>query len=245
MVLDIISICLSIGLLVMILLLHKKVLKRFNDIENNQRDRFNDIERDQQRVLKRANPFIENDQVPPSNQSKQLPPNDPVEEEDYTNGNWQKQFADGFISYLRNNKSRLVPIFMGERTWGYPDYIGFDIRRLGENVNFNDNNAVWLVAYIGRDDTIFLKLHMNKLSYFNRLKSQEVAIHRDFGTHLLWEDQGKKPLRIGVDLSVDSLNENRQKWPEHFKKMRENLEKLDEVFQHRVNEFFEDNPPFS
>ena len=238
MVLDIISICLSVCLLVMILLLHKKVLKRFNDIENNQRDRFNGIERDQQRVLKRFN--MENLDVPPSNQSDQLPTDEQDNEVDYTNGNWQEQFADGFIRYLNDNRSRLVRIFMGERTWGYPNYIGFDIRRLGESVNFSDNNAVWLVAYIGRDDTIFLKLHMNKLSYFNRLKSQEVAIHRDFGTDLLWENQGKKPLRIGVDLPVDSLNENRQKWPEHFKKMRENLEKLDEVFQHRVNEIFED-----
>ena len=241
MVLDIISICLSVGLFVMILLLHKKVLKRFNDIENDQRDRFNNIERDQQQVLKRANPFIENDQVLPSNQSEQLPPNDPVEEEDYTNGSWQEQFADGFISYLKNNRSRLVPIFMGEGTWGYPNYIGFDIRRLGVNVNFNDNNAVWLVVYIGRNDTIFLKLHMNKLNYFNRLKSQEVAIHRDFGTHLLWENQGRTPLRIGVDLPVDSLNENRQEWPEHFEEMRKNLEKLDEVFKDRINEIFEDN----
>ena len=45
MVLDIISICLSVGLLVMILLLEKKVLKRFSDIENDQRDRFNSIEK--------------------------------------------------------------------------------------------------------------------------------------------------------------------------------------------------------
>lgn len=245
MVLDIISICLSVCLLVVIVLLRRQVLKRFNDIERDQRDRFNNIERDQQRVLKRFNSFMENFQVPPSNQGDQLPTDEQVKEVDYTNGNWQKQFADGFISYLRNNKSRLVPIFMGERTRGYPNYIGFDIRRLGGNVNFSDNNAFWLVAYIGRDDTIFLKLQMNNPDYFNRLKSQEVAIHRDFGTHLLWENQGKTPLRIGVDLLVDSLNKNKQKWTEHFEKMRENLEKLDEVFQHRVNEIFEDNTSFS
>ena len=245
MVLDIISICLSVCLLVMILILHKKIFKRFNNIERDQRDRFNNIERDQQQILKRFNFFMENFDVPPSNQSNQLPPNDQGKEVDDTTGSWQKQFADGFISYLRNNKSRLVPIFMGERTWGYPDYIGFDIRRLGENVNFSDNNAVWLVTYIGKNDTIFLKLHMNNPDYFNRLKSQEAAIHRDFGTDLLWENQGRTPLRIGVDLPVDSLNENRQKWTEHFDQMRENLEKLDEVFQHRVNEIFKDNTSFS
>ena len=69
MVLDIISICLSVCLLVMILLLHKKVLKRFNDIENDQRDRFNNIERDQQQVLRRFNSFMENFDVP-AQQSK-------------------------------------------------------------------------------------------------------------------------------------------------------------------------------
>ena len=174
---------------------------------------------------------------PPSNQSDQLPPNDQVEEVDYTNGNWQKQFADGFISYLRNNRSRLAQIYMGENTPGYPRYIGFDIRRLG-NVKLIDNNAFWLVVYIGKGDTIFLKLHMNNPNYFNRLKLQEVAIHRDFGTDLLWENQGKMQIRIGVDLPVDSLNENRQKWTEHYGQMRENLEKLDKVFQHRVNEIF-------
>ena len=168
---------------------------------------------------------MQNVQVQSSNQNDQLQPDQQVEEVDYTGGNWQKQFADRFINYLRTNNSSLVPIFMGERTWGYPDYIGFDIRRLGGNVNFSDNNAVWLVAHIGHENIIHLKLHMRNRNYFSRLKSQDAAIHGDFGSHLQWEGKGSL-LRIGVDLQVNPLSQNSQEWTEHFEKMRKNLEKI-------------------
>ena len=244
MVLDIISICLSVCLLVVILLLYRHVLKRFNDIGRAQGQvlkRFNDIGRAQGQVLKRFNFFMENVQVQPSNQNDQLKSDDQVEEVDPTNESWQRQFADRFISYLKTNNSPLVPIFMGERTWSYPNYIGFDIRRLEGNVDLNDNNAFWLVAHIGYENIIHLKLHMRNRNYFNRLKSQEAAIHGDFGNSLKWEDQNRELLRIGVDLQVNPLSQNSQEWTEHFEKMRKNLEKLDVVFRHRVNEIFEDN----
>ena len=202
MVLDIISICLSVCLLVVILLLYRHVLKRFNDIGRAQGQvlkRFNDIGRAQGQVLKRFNFFMENVQVQSSNQNDQLQPDEQVEEVDYTNGNWQKQFAYGFIRHLQNNSSPLATIFMGKNTRGYPNYIGFDIRRSG-NVNLDDNNAFWLVAFIGKSDTIFLKLHMKNRNYFNRLASQKGAIHDEFGNNLKWENQNRGLLRIGVDI---------------------------------------------
>ena len=232
--LDIILIGLSTCILLVILLLHRQMHKRVKVIRNAQRQ-----------ILKRFNFFLENVQVQSSNQNNKLQPEEQVEEVNYTDGNWQEQFADGFINYLRKCDSQLVEIFLGETFRGYPNYIGFDIRRLG-NVNINDKDAFWLVAFIGRTDTIFLKLHTNNLEYFNRLESQRSAFDAEFGTALLWENQGRTPLRIGVDHKVKPLNENKQEWNEHFEMMRVTLEKLDTVFQHRINEIFydEDDDPF-
>ena len=66
----------------------------------------------------------------------------------------------------------------------------------------------------------------------------------EFGGQLKWEHKNK-PHRIGVDLSVNPLDENRGKWNQHFEGMREKLEKLNEIFQSRIESlFFEDDIPF-
>ena len=234
MILDIISVCLLVCLFVVVLLLHRQMLKRFNAMG-----------RIQQRIFKRVDSFLEKVQVQSIVQSDLLQPNGQDEELDVldgSTGNWKTQFADGFVRYLKNHKSTLMDpaVFMGKDAGGYPDYIGFSIRRL-KNLSRQDQGAFWLVASTAHDGKIYLKLHMNNRDYFNQLASEKNEIHYEFGSDLLWEDQGKPPLRIGVDLSVDPLDENKQEWTKHFKKMRENLEKLDKVFQHRVDEIFEDN----
>lgn len=239
MVLDIISICLSVCLLIVILLLYRQVIKLHRQVIK----RLNIIGKSHQRVIKRFNFFMQNVQVQSNNQNDQLQPDEQIVEIGDTGESWQKQFADGFIRHLKNKNSPIGPIFMGENAPRYPHYIGFDIRRLGY-VDIGDVNAFWLVVYTGAVGKIFLKLHMNNQNYFNQLKSQEAAIHRDFGSNLQWEGQGRL-LRIGVDLTVNPENENKQKWIEYFEKMRVNLEKLDEVFQHRINGIFEDNNLFS
>lgn len=230
--LDVISMSLSglsVCILLVFLLLYSQTHKRVKVIRDAQRQ-----------ILKRFNFFLENVQVQSSNQHDKLQPDESVEEVNDTDGSWEKQFADGFINYLRKCKSQLVPKFLGKTFLGYPNYIGFDIRTSG-NVNIKDKNAFWLVVFIGRTDTIFLKLHMNDPDYFNRLESQRSAIDKMFGTDLLWEKKPTPPLRIGVDYKVDSLSDDRQAWNEHFEMMRVTLEKLDTVFQHRINEIFDED----
>lgn len=234
MTLDIISIGLSACILLVILLLHWQTHKRIKVIRNAQ-----------QQILRRFNFFLENVQVQSINQDDEFQPEEQVEDVEDIGGSWEKQFADGFISYLRERESRLVRIFMGNTYGGYPEYTGFDIRRSG-TVNIGHKNAFWLVAFIGIPGTIFLKLHMNNPDYFDRLESQRSAIDKVFGSDLLWEkNQGRSPSRIGIDYKVDPLSDNKQAWNDHYEMMRVTLEKLDTVFQHRIEEIFdEDDTPF-
>ena len=229
MILDIISICLLVCLLIVVLLLHRQMLKRFNAMG-----------RIQQRIFKRFDSFLEKVQVQPIDQNNQLQPDEPDEELDVPDGNWQKQFADGFVRYLKNHKSPLMDptVFMGKNAQGYPVYIGFNIRRL-ENLNIDNSDAFWLVASTAHDGKIYLKLHMNNPEHFRELKLQKTAIEREFRDRLEWEPQGQgQRIRIGVDLLVTPLDENRGEWNRHFEDMREKLEKLDEIFQPLIEEIF-------
>ena len=227
MILDIISICLLVCLLIVVLLLHRRMLNRFNAMG-----------RIQQRIFKRFDSFLEKVQVQPIDQNDQLQPDEPDEVLDISDGDWKTQFADGFIHYLKNHESPLVDpeVFMGENAQGYPEYIGFNIRRL-ENLNIRDSEALWLAASTAHDKRIYLKLHINGSNHFSQLESQKAAIEREFGDQLKWEPQGQQ-IRIGVDLKVNPLDENRGEWNRHFENMREKLEKLDEIFQPRIEEIF-------
>ena len=230
MILDIISIGLLVCLLIVVLLLHRQMLKRFNAMG-----------RIQQRIFKRFDSFLEKVQVQSNDQDNQIRSYEPDEELDATDGDWKTQFADGFIHYLENHESPLVnpEVFMGKNAPGYPEYIGFSIRRL-ENLDISDPDAFWLVASTTHVGKIYLKLHMNSSKYFNELKSQKMAIEHEFGDQLEWEPQGQQGqrIRIGVDLEVHSLSENRKEWNQHFKNMCEKLEKLDEILQPRIEEIF-------
>ena len=158
-------------------------------------------------------------------------------------GDWQEQFADGFVHHLKDRESPLMDpeVFMGENARGYPVYIGFNIGKI-ENLDMQDQKAFWLVASTAHSRKIYLKLHMNDSNYFHQLESKKAQIEREFGDQLKWELQGPgQYIRIGVDLEVNPLDENRGQWKQHFEDMREKLEKLNEIFQSRIEDAFSDD----
>ena len=167
-----------------------------------------------------------------------------VDSRSWSEGDWQEQFANRFVRHLKDRESLLMDpeVFMGEDARGYPRYIGFNIGKI-ENLDLRDKDAFWLVASTIHDGKIYLKLHMNDSNCFNQLKSEKKEIERKFGEQLKWEHENK-PHRIGVDLKVKPLDENRGQWNQHFEDMREKLEKLNEIFQSRIeNLFFKDYIP--
>ena len=169
-----------------------------------------------------------------------------VDSRSWSEGDWQEQFANGFVRHLKDRGSPLMDpeVFMGKDDWGYPRYIGFNIGKI-ENLDIEDRNAIWLVASTVHDGKIYLKLHMNNSAYFDRLKSQKAAIEREFGDPLKWEPQGQgQRIRIGVDIEVNPLDKNRGQWNQYFEEMREKLEKLDEIFQSRIEDLLSDDIPF-
>ena len=170
-----------------------------------------------------------------------------VDSRNQSDGDWQEQFANGFVRHLKNRESPLMDpeVFMGEDARGYPRYIGFNIGKI-ENLDIGDRNAFWLVASTIHDGKIYLKLQMNDSNYFSQLESQKAAIEHKFGESLKWEPGGQgQRIRIGVDLEVNPLDENRGQWNQHFEDMREKLEKLNEIFQSRIEApFSHDDIPF-
>ena len=169
-----------------------------------------------------------------------------VDSRNQSDGEWQEQFANGFVRHLKDRESPLMDpeVFMGEDDRGYPRYIGFNIGKI-ENLDIGDRDAFWLVTSTIHDGKIYLKLHMNDSNYFSQLESQKAAIEHKFGGPLKWEprDQGQR-IRIGVDLEVNPLDENRGQWNQHFEDMREKLEKLNEIFHSRIEDPFSDDIPF-
>ena len=162
-----------------------------------------------------------------------------------SDGDWQKQFANRFVRHLKDRESPLMDpeVFMGEGAPGYPRYIGFNIRKM-ENLDIGDRDAFWLAASTVHAGRVYLKLHMNDSNYFRQLESQKAAIQREFGEQLKWERENKSH-RIGVDLDVKPLDENKGQWNQYFKDMRKKLEKLNEIFQSRIETLFlEDDIPF-
>ena len=228
MILDIISICLLVCLLVVVLLLHRQMLRRFDAMG-----------RIQQRISKRFDSFLKKVQVQSIDQDDHLQPHKPAGGLDVPNRNWRKQFADEFVRYLKSHKSPLIDskVFMGEDAQGYPEYIGFNIRRL-KSLDIKDLDAFWLVASTAHDRRIYLKLHMNDLNYFSQLESQKAVIEHEFGGQLKWEPQGQYIRRIGVDISVNPLDKDRGEWNQHFEDMCEKLERLDEIFRPLIEEIF-------
>ena len=168
-----------------------------------------------------------------------------IDSRSWSEGDWREQFAKRFVRHLKNRESSLMDpeVFMGESAWDYPRYIGFNIGKI-ERLNIRNRDAFWLVASTVHPGKVYLKLHMNDSNCFNQLESQKAAIQREFGEQLKWERENK-PHRIGVDLEVNPLDENRGQWNQHFEDMREKLEKLNEIFQSRIEAlFFEDDIPF-
>ena len=164
-----------------------------------------------------------------------------VDSRNQSDGDWQEQFANGFVRHLKDRESPLMDpeVFMGKDARGYPRYIGFNIGKI-ENLDLGDRNAFWLVASTIHDGKIYLKLHMNDSNCFNQLESHKTAIQREFGGQLKWERQNK-PHRIGVDLEVNPLDENRGQWSQRFADMRKKLEKLNEIFPSRIEDTVSDD----
>ena len=145
---------------------------------------------------------------------------------------WKERFADGFLRHLKDRESPLMDpeVFMGEYARGYPVYITFNIGKI-ENLDMKDSNAFWLAVSTAHSRRIYLKLHMNDSNCFLLLKSARAEIEREFGDQLKWESHGPgQYIRIGVDLEVSPLDENGRQWDQHFKDMREKLEKLSKAF---------------
>ena len=166
-----------------------------------------------------------------------------VDSRNQSDGDWQEQFANGFVRHLESHKSPLMDptVFVGKNFQGYPRYIGFNIRRV-ENLDLRDRDAFWLAASTAHSGKIYLKLHMNDSNYFSQLESQKAAIEHEFGNLLKWEPQCPgQYIRIGVDIEVNPLDENRGQWNQHFENMREKLEKLNEIFQSRIEDAFSDD----
>lgn len=164
-----------------------------------------------------------------------------VDSRKLSDGDWQEQFANGFIRHLKERESPLMDpeVFMGEDHRGYPRYIGFNFRKI-ENLDIGDKDAFWLVASTAHDRKIYLKLQMHDSNCFHQLESQKAEIEREFGDPLKWEFQGQgQHIRIGVDHEVNPLDENRGQWNQRFEEMREKLEKLNEIFQPRIEETFQ------
>ncbi|MDE0325629.1 MAG: TIGR02391 family protein [Candidatus Poribacteria bacterium] len=175
-----------------------------------------------------------------------------VDSRHQSDGDWQKQFANGFLRHLKVRKSPLMDpeVFMGENARGYPRYIGFNIGKI-ENLDMGDRKAFWLVASTthggkAQGAKIYLKLHMNDSNDFSQLKSQKAEIEDEFGDQLKWEPQGQSQhIKIGVDLEVTPLDENRRQWNQYFEAMREKLEKIYEIFPPRIETLVsEDDIPF-
>ena len=163
-----------------------------------------------------------------------------VDSRKLSDGDWQERFADGFVRHLKDHKSPLMDpkVFMGEDARGYPLYIGFNIRKI-ENLDIGDTNAFWLVASTAHDSKIYLKLCMNDSNYFDQLKTLKAEIEDEFSDQLKWESQGPgQTIRIGEDLEVAPLDENRDQWDKHFEEMRETLETLNDIFQPRIKALF-------
>ena len=148
--------------------------------------------------------------------------------------NWQREFADGFIAYLEGNNSPLYPIWLGER-YAYPKFIGFDIRRLGNQFNFDAQDACWLAVYLSNRQ-IFAGVHLQSPLYYQELETERIQIDTEFsqnfnGRHLEWHPNPTGIHRVSLLVDIEN-NENQQVIFENLSKV---LEKLDTIFKPRID----------
>lgn len=144
-------------------------------------------------------------------------------------GDSRTRFWSKFHEHLTENNSSLDP----QRSSENPQYFGF---RIGEV------SDIWLAAWRHPNNKYFgVNLHLkgpNAQLYFDKLKEQQNEIETELGAALEWK---KSPSynpsvpQVGLYKNMDSPEET--DWPNQFKWLRLNLEKLGRVFQPRVADF--------
>lgn len=144
-------------------------------------------------------------------------------------GDSRTRFWSKFHEHLTGNNSSLHPQGSSEN----PQYFGF---RIGET------SDIWLAAWRHQNNKFFgVNLHLkgqNAQLYFDKLKEQQNEIEAELDASLEWK---KSPSynpsvpQVGLYKNMDSPEET--DWPNQFKWLRLNLEKLDRVFRPRVADF--------
>lgn len=148
---------------------------------------------------------------------------------------WSEQFAEGFITYLSDEDSSLLNLWLG-RKHSYPNYIGFDIRKSEDDFDFFGSDAYWLAAAL-REKQVFAGIHFRDPLYFQELERQKRGIDfefsQEFGRPLDWRPTtGNAGIyRISVLVGVDH-NHSRNLL---FEELRRILEKLGEIFKDRFD----------
>ena len=148
---------------------------------------------------------------------------------------WSKQFAEGFVVYLEAENSSLLDLWFGKKH-SYPNYIGFDISKSGDNFNFFDSDAYWLAANL-REKQVFAGIHFRNPLYFQQLEMDKFQIDfefsQKFGMTLDWKPTtGNAGIyRISVLVGVDRNHSQNLL----FEDLCKRLEKLDEIFHERLD----------
>lgn len=152
---------------------------------------------------------------------------------------WRNQFAEGFISYLGDENSSLLDLWIG-RKHSYPNYIGFNIRKSEDDFKFFDPDTYWLAASL-IEKQVFAGIHFRNPLYFQQLELQKSKIDfefsQKFGRTLDWKPTtGNAGIyRISVLVGVDRNHSQNLL----FEDLCKILEKLDEIFKERLDEIFQ------
>lgn len=152
---------------------------------------------------------------------------------------WRNQFAEGFISYLGDENSSLLDLWIG-RKHSYPNYIGFNIRKSEDDFKFFDPNTYWLAASL-IEKQVFAGIHFRNPLYLQQLELQKSKIdfefYEKFGRNLDWKfTAGNAGIyRISVLVGVDHNHSQNLL----FKDLCKILEKLDEIFKERLDEIYQ------
>jgi hypothetical protein len=133
----------------------------------------------------------------------------------------QYQYWSEFVSYLKDNNTILRVRNPLAQNW-----MDFSLGRsdawLSANIYIN-KGSIWMGLCCQAD-------------CFGALHAQREIIQQEFGQELDWEGKpGRKSAYISLRKDADV--KNRDKWPEQFAWLKDNLERLQQVIQQRVLAF--------
>ena len=151
---------------------------------------------------------------------------------------WKKTFADAFIKFLESEYNELHQIWLGEK-YRYPEYIGFDIRRLNDAYDFNANNACWLTVYFKDDKEIHVGLAIKDRSRFQTLEFDKKRINPILIEKLKLKNEDEITWNANNSISriyivIGKYNDQDQEVL--FYDLQKALECLDDVFHPRLEE---------